>query len=151
MRVYILLTVVAGLLIAADAPQENTTKKDEDTTKKDIEKLQGTWREVAFESNGNQFSEESLKDEKWTVSGDTIIWSKQKDKFIYKLGAAATPKTIDLIDPDDREFGTRQGIYLLEGDNLKICYAYPDKKRPTEFTTKKGSFDEMFTFKRMKP
>jgi len=45
---------------------------------------------------------------------------------------------------------TRKGIYLLEGDRLKICFGKADG-RPKELTAKAGSGQGVYTLKREKP
>ena len=40
------------------------------------------------------------------------------------------------------------GIYLLEGDKLKVCYALSGKARPTAFATKPGSGAILFVLER---
>jgi hypothetical protein len=41
------------------------------------------------------------------------------------------------------------GIYLLEGDTLKICASEAGQARPTEFTSPKGSRLTLFVLKRV--
>ena len=43
-----------------------------------------------------------------------------------------------------------QGIYALDGDDLKICFAPPGEKRPTEFVTQGGSSEQLVVLKRDK-
>jgi uncharacterized protein (TIGR03067 family) len=43
----------------------------------------------------------------------------------------------DLADPAADQ--TVPGIYELDGNTLKLCFALPCDKRPKEFTTKKGT------------
>ncbi len=45
---------------------------------------------------------------------------------------------------------TRKGIYLLEGDRLKICFSNEDD-RPKELTAKAESEQVMYTLRREKP
>jgi hypothetical protein len=44
-----------------------------------------------------------------------------------------------------------RGIYELDGDTLRFCVAPPDKDRPTEFTSRKGSGYTLRVFRRVKP
>jgi uncharacterized protein (TIGR03067 family) len=43
-----------------------------------------------------------------------------------------------------------QGIYLLEGDTLKICYTMPGQKRPTAFESLPGSKAYLMIWTRQK-
>jgi hypothetical protein len=42
------------------------------------------------------------------------------------------------------------GIYDLEGDTLKLCFARPVQERPKEFTTKSGTAFLVCVYKRHK-
>jgi hypothetical protein len=45
---------------------------------------------------------------------------------------------------------THLGIYVLDGDKVKFCFAAPGKDRPTEFTAKEGSEFTLSEWKRDK-
>ena len=51
-----------------------------------------------------------------------------------KLDAAKEPKHIDMTGKKDGK--TVQGIYIIEGDTLKIAYRFPAAGRPTSFDGK---------------
>jgi uncharacterized protein (TIGR03067 family) len=117
--------------------------------------LRGTWLVQRFEENGElvdrEFIEGKLKlvftaDKFWTHVDDP-----DKDAVSYTLDPAHSPKRIDIRYEKDGKPVTRPGIYALEGDTLKICYA--DKERPKEFATKKATDDrqKLFVLKREKP
>jgi hypothetical protein len=44
-----------------------------------------------------------------------------------------------------------EGIYFLDRDTLKICYARPGNPRPKAFDTRHGDKELQFTMKRVKP
>ena len=127
--------LVAGLLNAGDAPNENAAKKE-------MEKLQGTWQMVNLEifAAGRTVKgpKEEVEMEKVIIKGDNWIYRPAKgrvEQARYQLGATKESKTIDLVWTDgDRKGQTFPGVYSLEGDMLKICYAREGKERPTGFT-----------------
>ena len=43
------------------------------------------------------------------------------------------------------------GIYEIEGDTQKVCFAPPEKERPTKFESESGSGLMLITSKRAKP
>jgi len=43
---------------------------------------------------------------------------------------------------------TQLGIYELDGDKVKFCFAAPGKDRPTEFTADAGSLQTLSVWKR---
>jgi len=58
---------------------------------------------------------------------------------------------IDITAPEGEQAGkTSKGIYHLEGDTLKMCYAVPDKDRPKDFESKPGSGLTLVIWKRSK-
>jgi hypothetical protein len=46
---------------------------------------------------------------------------------------------------------TMLGIYDLQGDTLRFCFADPGKERPTNFTTKAGDGRTLSVWKKAKP
>jgi uncharacterized protein (TIGR03067 family) len=146
MRLHLLVAVAAGLLLAADAPQQGDAHKD-------AEKLQGTWKVVSMEKDGKQAPDEVIREQKpWVIKGDKIITDeKAKDgTSTYKLDPSKKPKAIDISHPES-DVKSTPGIYALEGDTLKLCLSYPaNKDRPTEFAAKKGSKVLLIVFKREK-
>ena len=54
-------------------------------------------------------------------------------------GRSKKPKTIDYDVIDGPTKGKKQlGIYELEGDTVKFCFAKPDSERPTDFKPGEG-------------
>jgi uncharacterized protein (TIGR03067 family) len=106
--------------------------------------LQGTWFGDSYEENGNKPAPAS--DMKLVVTGKTYIIQNKQDQV-----AAGTIT----FDPAKREFemsdektGQHLGIYNLEDDTLKICYAPVGEGRPKGFETMLGSSQRLFVLKR---
>ncbi len=134
-----------GLVMAAEPPKEDTTKKDQ-------ERLQGTWKVVAIEVNGKKIAAKEIEKEigefKWVIIADKITWTdKRKNEFLCKLDGSKEPKQIDLTFPE-RKTETTEGVYQLDGDDLKICIG--KTARPTDFTAKAGSRHYLYVLKREK-
>jgi uncharacterized protein (TIGR03067 family) len=133
MKAYLLTPVCVGFLLAADAPQVGEGRKD-------MEKLQGTWKVVAMERDGQKAPDDVIREQKpWVIKGDKIITddTAKEGTSTYKLDPAKKPKAIDVASADP-EVKWIPGIYALEGDTLKLCLSYPaNKERPTEFAAKK--------------
>lgn len=124
MKTLVTVLFAASLALAADAKDEA---------------LEGKWKVVSVERDGkaNEMLTDAIrtmKDGKYELkpkTGDTVTGG-------YKIvDAKAKPKTIDFT-PDGGQFKgkTLLGIYAIDGDTLKICFAEPGKDRPTEFTSK---------------
>lgn len=141
-----LLPVAALMLIAAEAPS--------DEVKKEMAKLEGTWFMVSGEidaqampdsyvANGKRVSENGVT----TVTFNGQLFMKAK----YTVDPAKKPKTIDYVMTDGpTKSKTQLGIYEIDGDRVKFCFASPGKDRPTEFATKPGSGLTLSIWKREK-
>ena len=136
----------AALLVGADAPA--------DAGKKDRAALAGEWAMVSGERDGQPIPPQYLKggrrvfmDGEVTVTlGDTLL---MKAKVVLDPGK--TPKAIDYDVTDGFFKGKKQlGIYEIDGDTVKFCFAIPDQDRPTDFTAKAGSGRTLSTWKRAK-
>ena len=75
-----------------------------------------------------------------------------KRESAYKLDPTKTPKAIDIeVASGEHKGVVYLGIYELDGDTLRICFAMPDRPvRPTEFSAGKGSVRALSEFKREK-
>jgi len=144
MRGKLLMTFAALLFLAADS---------KDDVKKDLDQLRGTWTLTSGEIDGNKLPEDQVKGElvmkeasySWTAAGG----DKGGGKF--KIDPTKKPKHMDSVPNDGPAEGqTVEEIYEVEGDTLKICFALPPAKRPTEFTAPAGSGRWLFTYKRKK-
>jgi uncharacterized protein (TIGR03067 family) len=129
----------------------------EDAVKKELARLQGTWRVVEVEENGQKAPADKLRDAKLTV---TVEGNKHTLKYGDKSVGPATitidpttkPKRYDMTDPEGPMKGqVLQGIYELEGDTWKFCQDKTGKGRPTEFAGKAGSGWVLVIMKKLKP
>ena len=146
MKYQTLLAVgVVVLFAGADATEE--------AVKKEMAKLEGAWTVVSAERDGSKASEDVVKKVKITFAKDKLV-VKQGDKTIemsYALDPSKNPKTIDITYLDgDRKGEVSQGIYALDGDNLKICM-HRGSNRPPEFETRADSQRHLIVLKRQKP
>jgi uncharacterized protein (TIGR03067 family) len=139
-RLNVLTVVVAGLLVAADEPKKE---------------LQGTWKLVSLEVDGKKATKGDIKKEqKMVVEGDkftSTVDDKHSFKGTFKLDPGKKPKTVDVAVTDgDFKGKALLGIYEIDGDTLRACYAAPGKDRPSEFTSKEGSGNYLYIYKREK-
>jgi len=135
-----LLYLAARLLVAADAP-------------KDVKTLDGTWVLVSGEDDGKKLSDEALKNARLTFEGDKHTVKIDDTTFTgtHKLDPTNKPRTIDISDTDGPFKGkTVLGIYELDGNEFKICYAPPGKDRPKDFSAKAGTGYRYHVWKREK-
>lgn len=137
------LLFVANLVVAED-----------DAVKKEMAKLDGTWQMVSGQASGFPLPEEKAKTGKRVAKdGETTITFGDQPYFKakYTIDPSKKPKTIDYMMTEGPTKGkTHLGIYELDGDTVKFCFAAPGKDRPTDFTAKEGSERTLSVWKREK-
>jgi uncharacterized protein (TIGR03067 family) len=143
MRIRLTVLAAVALCLAADSPKE--------AAKKDQKKLQGVWVLASGERDGEQMPEEVVKSLKRTMAVDKFTITRD-DKAVAKgtftLDPSKKPKAIDIkLEGTDQPV---HGIYELDGDTFKLCYAAPGEERPKKFTTKAGSGHTFAVWKRAK-
>ena len=116
---------------------------------KGAKEIDGAWTFVSAVKGGKKkdFDGEPIrivfKAGKMTIDkgGDTKNGS-------YKIDPAKKPKQIDLVFGEAK---TAKGIYLFDGDTLKLCVQKEhDGERPTEFVSKEGTQHLLIVLKRKK-
>jgi uncharacterized protein (TIGR03067 family) len=133
--------------------------------KKELEKLSGTWEFVAAQRGGKDITKEMKAGYRITFRGD--LWLTE---FEGRRPFAEGDETI-AVDPskspkeflrvhkgvigtgkEDRPFRIElPGIYEIDGDVMKLCWAVGGKGgRPKEFKTEPGSEHLLVTLKRVK-
>lgn len=146
--------IFAFIFCAAFSLQASADDSKNAATKKDRQKIAGTWRVVTLVVNGNQASADDVK--KITVINDADgTWTLLNDgKFISKGPSKIDPtiklKTIDFRPSEGEGKGQEHlGIYELGEKTRKLCFAPPGKARPTEFSSKQGSEHVLVTLERV--
>jgi uncharacterized protein (TIGR03067 family) len=108
-----------------------------------------------METEGEAVAPEHFKGWHAVYDGDALtLWSETEPRRhgIETLDPARSPKAINTWDQDGPyEDQTVPGIYEIEGNTLKLCFARPGERRPTEFTTKRGTGFLLVIYERKKP
>ena len=126
---------------------------DDSAVKKDMAQLQGEWSNISIERDGQSFpggkdSKRVAKGNETTVTINGQLFMKAK----FTLDPSKQPKAIDYEVTGGPYTGKRQlGIYELEGDTVKFCFAIPGKDRPTEFQSRPDDGRTVSVWKRVKP
>ncbi len=146
-----------GLALSRPAPADDKpATSPRQAAADDLKALQGTWECVAMEREGNEVPAENLKGSLAVYQGDHVTLYRDGDP--YRRGAVTlnpenkprpAVNTWDLNGP--YADSTLPGIYAIDGDTLKLCYAHAGEPRPTGFTTKSGTGFLFCTYKRKKP
>jgi uncharacterized protein (TIGR03067 family) len=149
MGLHFLAALALSFLTAADVPSDKSDK----ALTKDLDKMQGRWSAAGGEQAGEAIPKEDVKTIRFVITNDsyTFTMSGHHEKGTLKLDASKKPKTVDIHITEGGDAGqTQLGIYELEGDTLKICFAQAGQERPTEFATKPESRTGLLIFQRAK-
>jgi uncharacterized protein (TIGR03067 family) len=113
---------------------------------KELRALAGTWKPMATENNGYKSSEGDLDGILWIRDADGKWTMRRGDKAVVEwavkgIDPTKSPKTIDIeVTAGPYKGVVYLGIYELDGDTLRICFALPDKpERPTRLFAGKGT------------
>jgi len=140
---------LTAVLIAPGSAEENSAAK------KDLAALQGEWSMVSGSADGQPMPEQIREQMKRICKSDELT-AMMGGQLIFKakitLDPSKKPKTIDYEMIEGPTKGKKQlGIYEVEGDTLKSCFAKPGAERPTDFTSEPGQGRTLTVWKREKP
>ena len=129
-------TVAAILLVGLVAAYASAAADDKPAGD-DKAALQGTWRAVASEMDGDKQPEDDVKQHTLVFSGDTITVNKAGEMVMkgkVTIDPAKKPGHIDFkleenpANADDVG-KTLSGIYEVKGDELKWCFVLPEDRK----------------------
>jgi uncharacterized protein (TIGR03067 family) len=127
---------------------------DDEAIKKEIAQLQGEWSMVSGSANGQPMPAEMLRQMKRVCKGDETTTTMAGQLFMkakISINPSKNPKTIDYRMTDGPTKGkTQLGIYEVDGDTFRSCFATPGAERPTDFSSKPGDGRTVSTWKRDK-
>jgi uncharacterized protein (TIGR03067 family) len=114
----------------------------------DLEALQGYWRMLSVEVEGQEFPPGNSAIE---VTGSRFVSLGMGGQFegSVELHEQASPRTFDLhFDKGPHAGSIALGIYELRGDDWKLCMGLAGKTRPVGFATAKGTGHALETLRR---
>jgi len=138
-------------LAAKDGMAPDLGKPKVESTQGDKALLEGTWVLQSLESAGKPATKAQIVSLrlKLVFAGDSLTFHNANGlkKAKIELVADTDPKTIDFIT--DKEIS--RGVYELEGDSLKICWAPDGEARPLDFLTSARGKATIYVLKRQQP
>jgi uncharacterized protein (TIGR03067 family) len=137
MKTQLLAITGLGLLLVACNRQQPAAA----APKTDLERFQGTWYLVAAVKDGDVLPQDKVKQTTIVFKGDTFRfpglaeYATSKEGTI-KLDENKTPKEIDAISTEKE---VMLGIYRMDDNGYKVCFAPAGKPRPTELRSEAGT------------
>jgi len=133
------LLVISGLVLLLVAC--NRQQPAAAAPKTDLDRFQGTWYLIAAVEDGNVLPQDKVKQETIVFKGDTFRFPGSAEDATsksgtFKLDETKTPKEIDSTSTDKV---VMLGIYRMDDNGYKICFAPPGKPRPTDIRSEPGS------------
>jgi len=109
--------------------------------KTDLDRLQGTWYLVMAMQDGKALPEDKVKQTTIVFKGDTFRFPGSAEYATSKAGTikideTKTPKQMDAISTAKE---VMLGVYALDPNGYKVCFAPPGKPRPTDLSSNPGS------------
>ena len=140
-----LIIAAIGVSLAANNTQDLAFKKD-------LDGLQGSWKLVSAMRDGQALPKDKVKKTTIVIKDDTFLFPDSAEyatskEGTIKLDATAKPKQMDATSTEKE---VMLGIYELDGDRYKVCFAPTGKPRPSEFASKPGSGNLLQVWKRKK-
>ena len=129
----------------------------EEGVKRELKARGGERRTIYTEKKGKKGTEGSMAGMLWTGEADGK-WTARRDGKVQvewaakRIDPTQNPKTVDIEVMAGAYKGVVYlGIYELEGDTLRSCFAMPDRpERPTDFSAAKGTVRAFSEFTRGK-
>jgi uncharacterized protein (TIGR03067 family) len=137
MKARLLIIAAFGLLLAGCNRQE----PEPAAPKTDLDRFQGTWYLVMAMQDGKALPEDKVKETTIVFKGDTFRFPGSAEYATSKSGTIKldenkTPKEMDAISTEKE---VMLGIYALEENGYKVCFAPAGKPRPTDLGSTPGS------------
>lgn len=146
--------VLALVLTMSETASADDAKKEE--VRKYHKQIEGTWRIVTLVINGNKSADEDAR-KLTVVNGPDGKWSLRSEgneivRGTTSIDPAKNPKAIDIKPTTGGDQGKKYlGIYELQENTRKLCFAPAGTKRPTEFMSTPDDGSILVEFKRVKP
>jgi uncharacterized protein (TIGR03067 family) len=118
----------------------------------DLDGMQGTWNLVSAMQDGNALADDKVKQTTIFIKGDTFRFPGLAEDATARAGTFTLDPTKNPkeMDSTSTEKETMLGIYELERDSYKVCFAKVGKPRPTVFASTPGSGQILQVWQRQK-
>jgi len=127
----------------------------DDATRKELARLEGTWRVVASEKDGAEAPPDDIESMTISVAGDSYTVRREGEvveEGTLRIDPTRMPRSID-ASPSKPEGKIQRGGYEWGEDGaIRICFAHPgEEDRPARFSTTEGTGHTLTTARRIGP
>jgi uncharacterized protein (TIGR03067 family) len=144
------LAVFFPLVAAASPGGDDPKKSDPKAAEQELRQLQGTWKQVSIESDGQKTGFAKGMSPRFTIQGDeytVMVDGRVLERGRIKVYPGMRPRQADLIfsngAPPTRTF---PGIYEINGDELRTCFTRSGGPRPSTFPAVVGSGESIAVY-----
>jgi uncharacterized protein (TIGR03067 family) len=147
MRWYSSLILLAPFTVGLGASPD-------DAAKQELQQFQGSWQAVSMQfPDGRVATPAELREARLVVTGNAFTFTVMNFTVVgtFTLDPSRTPKAIDVSLADATTPGEKLlGIYQVQGEMRRSCFAPPGGERPKEFPLS-GAGYLRFEWKRLSP
>ena len=107
-----------------------------------LRSMEGKWGFRSLEIDGQTVPASTLQGSFLLIDGDRFRMESAEANYegVFIIDIEKTPHHIDIDFVDGPEAGNKcEGLFEVEGDQLRMCLALVGSKRPNAFATKPGS------------
>ena len=123
-------------------------------SKVEMGRLQGEWSMVMGERGGQKLPDALVSTGKRVAKGNNLTVTVEGQTFMkatFAVNPSTKPKSIDYTITEGPDKGKKPlGIYELNGDTVRFCFAVPGNGRPSKFSTSAEDGRTLSTWKRTK-
>jgi uncharacterized protein (TIGR03067 family) len=107
----------------------------------DLDEMQGTWNLVSAMEDGKALPEDEVKQTTIVIKNNTFHFPGLAEDATSRAGTftldpGKNPKEMDTTSTEGQ---VMLGIYELQPDGYRVCFAPAGKPRPTKFGSEPGS------------
>jgi uncharacterized protein (TIGR03067 family) len=143
------VVAVWGVIACVVVPLAGLTPARGEDTPKPAKELQGEWKVVRVEFDGEELPKAQVEKMSVVVKDDklTFVTGPQKAVSQLTVRAGKKPQQLDLR-PEDGKKRVVTGIWKIDGKRLWLCIDSEGKGRPTEFRAPAGTSVKVFVLER---
>ncbi len=119
-----------------------------------LKSLEGTWRFISLEVEGNAFPEGAFRSSYFVFDGDAFTMVSPEATYAgrFAIDANVQPNTLDIHFLEGPEAGNDSfGIFEFDDRELRICLGLTGASRPTEFKSGPGTGHALEVLRRGSP